>query len=305
MMQSLLVPLDGSTYSEQSLPLATELARATGATVHLAHVHVLQAPESFLSNTQYRFEGLDLDVYEARYQEKERAYLVGVAERVEGAAHAPVDTTVLEGSITDTLESYADEVRADMILIATHGREGMRRLFGGSVADALIRHTTLPVLLVHPSESQPAAELVPAFRHMLVPLDGSETGATILPTVKDMAHGTGARVTLLNVVPNKVVAGSLLFPVSPEDVSKALENARAYLHQVADELEREGLHVDVRVEKHESPDRAIVEVANELDVDLVALATHGYGGIRRALLGSVADKVLRRTPLPILVRREG
>lgn len=76
MMQSLLVPLDLTAFSEQSLPSATELARATGATVHLAHVHVLQAPEHFLSNTQYHFEGLDLDAYEARYQAREAAYLL-------------------------------------------------------------------------------------------------------------------------------------------------------------------------------------------------------------------------------------
>lgn len=305
MMRSLLVPLDGSAYSEQSLPLATELARATGATVHLAHVHVLQAPESFLSNTQYRFEGLDLDAYEARYQQKEKAYLLGVAERVDATAHTPVDTTVLEGRVTDNLESYADEVRADMILIATHGRTGKRRLFGGSVADALIRHTTLPVLLVHPLKSQPASDLAPAFRHILVPLDGSETGCTILATVKDIAHATGTRITLLNVVPNKTVAGSRIFSLLPEDLAEALETAGAYLRDIADELEVEGLHVDVRVEKHKSPAQAIVEVANELGVDLVALATHGYSGLKRTILGSVADEVVRGTPLPILVRRVG
>lgn len=305
MMQSLLVPLDGSAYSEQSLPLATALAQATGATLHLAHVHVLQAPEHFLSNTQFHYEGLDLDWYEERYQKKERAYLLGVAERVEATAHTPVDTTVLDGTIADRLESYADEVHADMILIATHGREGTRRFFGGSVTDTLIRHTTLPVLVVHPSEREPVAELVPSLRHMLVPLDGSETGDTILSTVKDLAHATGTRVTLLRVVSYKTVAGSGLFPLMSRDTSEASDRARAYLHRIAEELESEGVEVDVRVEKHKSPAGAIAQVANELGVDLVALATHGYGGIKRVLLGSVADEVLRTTPLPILIRRSG
>ena len=82
MLQSLLVPLDGSEFSERTLPLAHGLAKATGASLHLAHVHVSHTPDHFLSNTQFHFEGLDLAEYETRHREEEKAYLGAMEDRL-------------------------------------------------------------------------------------------------------------------------------------------------------------------------------------------------------------------------------
>ena len=82
-----------------------------------------------------------------------------------------------------------------------------------------------------------------------------------------------------------------------------MHKAREYLEGKAAELRSQGLAAEAHVEEHEAPGRAIAAIADKLGADVIALATHGYGGLRRALLGSVADKVLRSSPLPLLVQR--
>lgn len=301
MLQSLLVPLDGSEFSERTLPLAQGLARATGARLHLAHVHVSHPPDHFLSNTQFHYEGLDLEEYEARHRAEEEAYLASLCEKLDtGTA---VESALLEGHVAEEVADYAAAVGADMVLITTHGHTGVSRMWLGSVADALVRLTTLPLLVLHPAPGGHLPADVLSFRHIMVPLDGSELSASILGPAADLARATGARLTLVHVVSSSAVLGARIFPLLPDDVGPALARAREYLEARASELEAEGLEVAVHVEEHEAPGRAIAAVADKLDADLIALATHGYGGLKRALLGSVADKVLRGSPLPLLVQR--
>lgn len=301
MLQSLLVPLDGSEFSERTLTLASGLAKATGASLHLAHVHVSHPPDHFLSNTQFHFEGLDLEEYESRHRDEERAYLAEMEAKL--ASENPVDTALLEGQVADEIAEYAARVGADMVLITTHGHTGVSRMWLGSVADALVRLTTLPLLVIHPAQGGHVPDDVFAFKHIMVPLDGSNLSATILGPAADLARASGARMTLVHVVSSSAVLGARIFPLLPDDLSPALAKAREYLEKLADELGEDGLQVDVHVEEHEAPGRAIAALADKLDADLIALATHGYGGLKRALLGSVADKVLRSSPLPLLVQR--
>lgn len=302
MIQSLLVPLDGSEFSERTLPLAHGLAKVTGASLHLSHVHVTHAPDHFLSNTQFQYEGLDLEEYESQYREQEKNYLSQVELRLAGAT---VDSVLLEGSVAEQISAYAADVAADMVVMTTHGHTGVSRMWLGSVADALIRHTTLPILLVHPGCDKRVPGDVFSFKHILVPLDGSDLSASILPHAKMLASATGARLTLLHVVSSTVVMGARIFPLMPDDITPAKEKARTHLESVADSVRSEGLEAAVHVQEHEAPARAIAALGESMGVDLIALATHGYGGLKRALLGSVADKVLRSSSVPLLVKRPG
>ncbi len=300
MFQSLLVPLDGSEFSERTLPIAHGLARATGASLHLAHVHVSHAPDHFLSNTQFQYEGLDLSEYETRQREEEKAYLTEVVSRFPDSS---VDSALLEGNVADQIAAYATEVGADMMVMTTHGHTGVSRMWLGSVADALIRHTTLPVFLVHPGCEAYVPEDVRSLKHILVPLDGSELSMSILPSATTLAKAIGARLTLLHVVASTAVLGARVFPLMPDDITPALAAAHERLEGIADGLAAEGLEVSVHIQEHEAPARAIAALGEGLGADLVALATHGYGGLKRALLGSVADKVLRSSSVPLLVKR--
>lgn len=301
MLKSLLVPLDGSEFSERTLNLAERLARATGASLHLAHVHVPHPPDHFLSNTQFHYEGLDMEEYEAHHRGQEEAYLTEVEGRFTG--QVPVDSALLEGFVAEQIAQYAAAVKADLVLITTHGHTGVSRMWLGSVADALIRCTSLPLLVIHPSLGHHVPAEVLTFAHIMVTLDGSELSARILPAAADLALATGATLTLVHVVSSAAVLGTRIFPLLPDDVAPAMEKAREYLEGRAETLRARGLTVRTHVEEHEAPGRAIAAIADKLDADMIALATHGYGGLKRALLGSVADKVLRSSPLPLLVQR--
>ncbi len=305
MLQSLLVPLDGSAFSERTLPLARGLARATGAALHLAHVHVSHTPDHFLSNTQFHFEGLDLEEYDRHHREQEETYLGEVVGRLtrEGVR---VDSRLLDGRTPEEIAKHAEAVGADMILLTTHARSGFRRIRLGSVADALVRRTRLPVVLLHPrAGSDPAADEVLSFRRILTPLDGSKRSEAILDPVRELASALDARIVLAHVITTTAVVGSPLYPLPAGTSSPAMRRAVAYLEGHADALRAEGHDVELRVVENEIPSRGICWMAQEAGADLVAVATHGYGGMKRAVLGSVADRVLRDSPLPLLVVRAG
>ena len=213
-------------------------------------------------------------------------------------------SALLEGYVTEALERHAREIDAKLIIMTTHGRTGVSRAWLGSVADSLVRHSNFPLLVIRPLED---GETFPEvrFQHFLVPLDGSETGEKILEPAVELAKATGARFTLLHVVSPQLTVGTRVSPLPAGQRDGRSEKAEAYLAGVADGLEKEGVEATSRIETHFAPARAILKVAEEEDVDLIALATHGYGGLKRALLGSVADKVLRSSRLPLLVQRPG
>ncbi len=302
MFQSLLVPLDGSEFSERTLPIAGGLARATGAALHVAHVHVTHTPDHFLSNTQFHFEGLDLAEYDTRHRAEEQTYLDEVRVRLSEDGADAVDLALLEGHVADGISSYAESIGADVILMTTHGHAGMNRLWLGSVTDALIHETTLPILVLHPGEHGHLPPDVSELHHILVPLDTSGLAETILGPAADLALATGANLTLLHVASASGVFGVRFLPLLPDALTPEMERAQDYLEQVAERLRHHGLDVGVEV-VGDTPAHGIVETAKRLDVDCIALATHGYGGLKRALLGSVADQVLKRTSLPLLIQR--
>lgn len=303
MLRSLLVPLDGSSFSERSLPLAGEIARATGATVHLAHVHEPYEPDQLLSNTQFHFEGVDMKDYNDRHREEERAYLTGLVTQI-GQDGTRVDAKVLEGrEVADELVMYADEVATDMILLTSHGYSGVSRLWLGSVADEMIRRSTLPMLVIHQSEKGDGQGALPSVRHVLIPLDGSKLAEAVLGPAADLAGATGARITLAHVLLTPDTLGPRVLPLAPDKIERDLEDAMQYLEAAADVLRQSGLEVATHAAPGRVPAVAIATIAEEIEADLIALATHGYSGLKRTLLGSVADKLLRVSELPLLVLR--
>ena len=128
--------------------------------------------------------------------------------------------------MADEIAEYAASVGADMVLMTTHGHTGVSRMWLGSVADALIRQTTLPILVVHPGEQGNVPRDVLSFKHILVPLDGSDLSASILGPATEVARATGARLTLLHVVSSTAVLGARIFPLMPDDITPAMEKAR-------------------------------------------------------------------------------
>jgi nucleotide-binding universal stress UspA family protein len=304
MFNTLLVPLDGSDFSERSLPLARRLAREGSSTIHLVQVHAPAVPGPMLSTTQFEYQGLDLDAYAERHREEMGAHLTPIAAALE-ADGVTVRPAVLEGRVVEELADHAAAVEADLIVMTTHGRSGASRLWLGSVADGLVRHTHIPILMLRTGESSEGTATPDAVAHILVPLDGSDLAERILDPAVALARATGAGITLAHVVSSNAALGTRLVPVLPDDIVRIRDQAQAYLAEIAARLTADGLKVETQVVEGDSPAATITKVADEVGADIIALATHGYGGVRRAVLGSVADKVLRSSPLPLLVLRPG
>lgn len=302
MIRSLLIPLDGSEFSERSLPLARAVARRTGATLHLAHVHRSHVPDHFLTDTHLHVQGLDLAEHDERHRVEERAYLDRQAAALQSEGIA-TEVALLDGHVADELNRYAREVSADLIVITTHGHTGVNRMWLGSSADALLRHTRTPLVVLHPAATAGAPAHFEAPTHIVVALDGSRRSEAILEPVTALAQAVGARVTLVHIVSTRAVSGARISPLGPTTLEAILGMADEYVASVAERVAPGLPEVATRVLAHESSALGLTEAAHAVGADMIAIGTHGYGGLRRSVLGSVADKVLRSSPLPLLVQR--
>ncbi len=289
--------------NERTLPLANRVARASGAALHLAHVHVPYEPEHLIGNTSFQYEGVDLSEYDQRHRLDEHEYLEALVERIR-AEGTDVDSTVLEGQpISDQILAYAGEVDPDMIFMTSHGYSGVKRVLRGSIADKLLHNTSVPLLVMHPTPVEADESPRSGFTHVLVPLDGSALAEHILGPVRDVAKATGARISLVRVLVTPAVLGPRIMPMDPSQLEPDVNAVRAYLSAIADELRLDGLDVSFHVTEGTTPAPAIAEFAEQVDADLIAMATHGFGGLKRTLFGSTADRLLHRSRLPLLMMR--
>jgi nucleotide-binding universal stress UspA family protein len=299
--KTLLVPLDGSALAEQALGQAAAIARDTGAEIHLVTVH------QPIANDGYGNAPVDDRRWNDEHQYLETTALELVAGGSIRASHA-----MLTGDPEEMICRRAADIGADLIVITSHGRTGFSRTWFGSVADGLVRRAPAPVLILRPMVGDMRRRAAHhLFNHLLVPLDGSKLAAEVLPTAIDLARCSNARITLLGVVqpiPSAAYDPANLLPYSillrDDSVTKCLaEDAAKDLKDLSTQLSANGVQsVDSHVVVEGNVAQGIVEFARSHDVDLIAISTHGRG-TSRYFVGSVADKVLRSSGLPMLLRR--
>jgi nucleotide-binding universal stress UspA family protein len=307
MYRTLLVPLDGSAFGEYALPLALNLARQTGAAIRLLHVH---APVVYVEGLVSLDNALD-----QRAREQETAYLAKMARQLEGSLGKTVSTVLVDGPVADALVEHAAATETGLIVMTTHGRGPFSRFWLGSVADQLLRRATVPLLLVRPPEQVRADDAAGTditrsleWRHVLVPLDGSPLAEQVLPVATELTRPSKASYTLLRVVqpPHAHAYDHAAVRVSGPDsplLEQMQSEAWSSLERVAERLRGQGLQVETRVLIDAQPAVAILDLATARTSSLIALATHGRRGLDRLLLGSIADKVVRGSQVPVLVVR--
>jgi nucleotide-binding universal stress UspA family protein len=310
MYRSLLVPLDGSAFAEHALPPALAIARRAGAALRLASVATPVA-EAYAEAVYLAAPDLQ-EVVKGRH----RAYLEDVAGRVRARWDGPVSRAVLEGEVAETLCADVAGSGADLVVMATHGRGPLGRFWLGSVADELVRRVSVPLLLVRPREQAPDLGREPELGKVVVALDGTELAEQALGPAVDLAGlMPQAEVVLVRVIRPPLPAAYLPDAAGVGTEAESIldqvlavqeqlrRDAQAYLAGVAERLKARGLRVRARVAVEEQPALALLHAAEEERAGLVALATHGRGGLARLLLGSVADKVIRGATVPVLVQR--
>ncbi len=298
MALKLLVPLDGSGLAELVLPWAALLARGRGLSLLLARVWDWPRYGWAVGGDGY----LAPEAYEAMLSaERDEAatYLASVQQQWAGEGLA-VETVCREGGAAEVLLDLADEYSVAAIALATHGRGGLARWVLGSMAEQLVSHATVPVLLMRAPEGR-APE--PSLTRLLVPLDGSPLAERALDLAQAVAPD-GAELRLLRVVESIEQpvpdVGSGATYIDEGATRTAMGLAQAYLHRIAKSPGMERLAIETSVRRGRAADE-ILAVAQDAGTNLIVLCTHGRTGPERLLLGSVTDEVVRRADSAVLL----
>jgi nucleotide-binding universal stress UspA family protein len=298
-MQTLLVPLDGSATAEQIIPYVRVLAHILAARVHLLQVITKVEVQPLIA--RYAAEpGASEVAVESDWEWEHRAlaeaeanareYLAAQAQALR-SANLDVSIETAIGAPAEAIAEVAANRPQTLIAMVTHGYQGLRRLTAGSVADCLVRTTATPMFLVHDGAVRSAHSW--AVRRILVPLDGSALARQALPLARTLAMRAPADLILLRAV---------VAPADQAGLPAACQEARRQLAVLTAQLGHQQLRVDPVVTSGD-PAQAIVSEASRHGVDMIVMATHGYGGVKRWALGSVADSVLHATPTPLLLVR--
>jgi nucleotide-binding universal stress UspA family protein len=320
MYKRILVPLDGSARAERSIPFAAHIARVTDGTVILVRIATLPFTYSpYLSSATYADEVIEADISEVE------KYLNGLASSEPLVGIKTIIQATL-GSAAPEILSTANSYNVDLIVMTSQGRTGMKRWMLGSVAQKIARYCTVPVLVLHekgPLPIGPHRDTRPL--RALVPLDGSPLAkAAIEPAAQLVsaiaAPGEGS-LHLMRVIkpPTTQELRMTNDPGSSQSlVANKLHKAKTYLSSIAEQLHdgplaRLNLSITWSVTVAQDVAHTIIQMAENGEdaegagafgrCDLIAIATHGRGGLQHWVMGSITERVLGATKLPILIVR--
>jgi nucleotide-binding universal stress UspA family protein len=296
MFRRILVSLDGSPFAETALPAALGIARRSNAEIRLLAVRDSAFPA--LDEFGLRYPGSEAEQAARRATE---CYLRAVEERLE-SSWPKVSSVLRSGSPAEEILREGADFRADVLVMATHGRGGLTRFWLGSVASACAHRAHIPVLLIHPEGIFDRDAWDADVRRVVVPLDGTELSERALGPAIGVANLYGTRIALVRVIHELTVADPEFFPDTFADTERIVDLDRAeameYLERVAAPLREWGLSVSVFPVAATSTPAAVLDEAGG---DMVVMATHARTGFARAFLGSVTDAVIRGAPGPVLV----
>jgi nucleotide-binding universal stress UspA family protein len=278
MFKNILVPLDGTPECNVALPVARTLARISASTI-----------------TLFRACG------DGEPIEHVQAKLGRIAEEL-GSDDVRARAVVECGDPTGKILAQVGVENADLIVMRTHGRSGLGRLVLGSVTQRVLSASQVPVVLV-----RPGGRRMDHMRNVLVPVDGSPGSAFALGTAVQLAGPSGAALHLLEVVvptSTYAFAGSAWADpayMDPTWDDEALAGAKTYVDGICARLQGQLPSVSGEAVLGSSVPETIVERATKQSADLIVMSSHTLTGVARAILGSVADAVVRTADCPVLV----
>jgi nucleotide-binding universal stress UspA family protein len=281
----ILCPIDFSPGSQQAMQVAIRIAKETSAELVLLHSWVIP-PLAFSMELPFPPDVVDGIVKDAESG-------LDAALREAKAAGANNTTSVLTNGvpwseIVTTLEKQA----FDLCVIGTHGRTGLSRVLLGSVAEKVVRHSPCSVLAVRPDGP------IAAFEHVLVPTDFSESATYALDLAGTIVRPEG-QITLLHVLELPVAYAGKIESDFARDLDK---RAMAALEASARRITTARVTTVSRIGYPGS--QTLSAIDHDPSVDLVVMGSHGRTGIKRLLLGSVAEKVVRHARCPVLIARK-
>jgi nucleotide-binding universal stress UspA family protein len=284
----ILVPLDGSALAEAILPVAEALARDYEAELVLLRAVPMPDVES-------------LDPAGEADLTSAKVYLTRIASQLKAQGLPRVGWKLPPSPPAQAIADATSREQVDLVAMATHGRGAVGRLLLGSVAEAVVRAVSAPVLLVRGSPTWTERGI----GSILVPLDGSQAAEGVLPVVERLAGPFDYTIHLLHVVEP---LPAYVTVEAPAALGEALQGqqaaAREFLARTAQGVEAQGLRVQSSVRTGPVVSE-IRDYVTTNGIGLVAMATHGRTGLARVLMGSVSERVVREVPVPVLLWRAG
>ena len=301
MYTKILIPLDGSKTAEKVLPYARFLAGNLKLPVELLGVVDIVEMATHISADRARY----LDTMIEDSVRNSEQYLRGIAGTFPGTG---TKCRVEKGKAEQMIIEAAAADKGTLITMATHGRSGMNRWLLGSVTEKVLRGGTNPMLLVRATE-EGKTDSVATLKSMVVPLDGSELAEGVLPTIAELAKTLKLAVVLFRAysVPTSAYAGGDgYYAVNYAELLTAMkEEAVDYLEKKTEAVKKLGIDNVAYVAKEGFAADEIISLSRKSPDNLIAMCTHGRSGVKRWMLGSVTETVVRHSADPVLVLRAG
>lgn len=286
MYDQILLPVDEQTEAAEVLHHAGEIAHRFDAEIRLLHV---------ADTDEYSVALTDQGVVDGLVRRGEELVAeAGETFETLGVEHS---TDVVQGSPAATIVEYASEYDFDLVVMPTHGREGLSHFLLGSVTEKVVRLSDVPVLTARMIEGDTFAF---PYERILLPADSSETSRRAAEHGLDLAAATDAAVDVLSVVETAALGPDVQSSMTSGDFD---QGAREAVSDVAAMAEKRGVEATTHVETG-SPDEEILSAIDEFDCGAVVMGTTGRRGVDRILLGSVAEKTVRSAPVPVVTVRE-
>lgn len=273
MLEKILIPVDGSELFDETLFYVEHLGDRLHTELVLLHVFPdREAADKYGADKK----AVDHPVLKKHYDALTRD-------------DWRVTARLSVGDPTEEIGKLAVSLPASLVVMSTHGRSGYDNIREGSITEQVVRQSPCPVFILHSTRSD-TSETHPdhLFRRMLVPLDGTEVSAAIIPCVEKFAKKFNTEVVLFHD------------DAACEDEEYSLRK-KEILGRHGVGLANAGISVTLDCSTHRRPVREILKRTDEMDIDIVVMATHGNGGERRALEDSVTANVMRHANRPLLV----
>ncbi len=301
MFSKMLIPLDGSKTAEKVLPYARAIGGVLKIPVEL--LAVVDIGEMAMHATASKARYLDTMVEDAERGNAE--YLKKIAAK---AAGVNIKWTVEKGRPEDVIVEKAAADKNALIAMATHGRSGLNRWLLGSVAEKVLRGAENPLLLVRAGDEIEAEGKI-ALTSVIVPLDGSELAEMAIPSVVALAKTMNLEVILFRAygIPYSVYSGADGYAAVDFDELMAGVKSEAveYMEKKAEEVKKQGVKKVSFVTKEGMSADEIIAFGRATADNLIAMCSHGRSGVKRWVLGSVTETVVRHSGEPVLVVRTG
>jgi nucleotide-binding universal stress UspA family protein len=299
MYTDILIPTDGSDNVEPAIQCGLDLARRYDATVHALHVVDSSPIERRLELTALE---PDLETLPDTWYDAGDAATQQIATR---AAEHGIDavTEVRRGIPEREIRSYITDTGIDLICMGTRGHTGLDRVLLGSVTTRIVRTVDIPVLSVKSKlmEALSESEIQKGFENILVPTDGSKPAREAVTHALDLARTYDATLHALYVVDRGAYASRPGW--TWDELQQVLEqNGETVVEDVQSRTAADGISVAAEI-THGVPHQAIEEYCNQHGIDIVVMGTHGRSGLTRQLIGSVTERVLRSSDVPVLTIR--